>query len=89
MPTRLRGAIEDVSENCEVHGPDSLRSLHMKLASISVAENVWLLCDDFNDRNPGGWTKDMASYFAQHLERFLRKLRELVDSEFGMMVTIL
>jgi hypothetical protein len=32
--------------------------------------------------------KDMAPYVAQHLERFLRKLRELVDDESGMIVVI-
>jgi len=43
------------------------------------------------DRNiyPRGWTKDVTSYLAQHLEHFLRKLRELVDSELGMMVIML
>ena len=35
------------------------------------------------------FTKDMAAYVAQHLERFLRKLIELVDSESGKMVIIL
>jgi hypothetical protein len=79
----LRGTqIEDVSDHCEVHSPDSLRSLQLKLASMSVADIMsGFRVDDFNDRNiyPGGdeWTKDMAPYVAAHLERFLRKLREL------------
>jgi NADH:ubiquinone oxidoreductase subunit D len=75
-----------------VYSPDSLRSLQLKLASMSVAEIMsGFRVDTFNDRNiyPGGWTKDMASYVAQQLERFLRKLRELVDSKLGMMVIIL
>ena|SRR5215467_2226924 len=85
--------IEDVDEHCEVHSPDSLRSLQLKLASISVAQIMSAFrVDDFNDRNiyPEGdqWTKDVAPYVAEHLDRFLRKLRELVDSELGMMVII-
>jgi hypothetical protein len=83
--------IEGISEHCEVHSPDSLRSLQLRLASTSVAEIMsGFRLDDFNDRNiyPGGWTKDMAPYVAEHLERFLRKLRELVDDESGMMVVI-
>jgi hypothetical protein len=46
--------------------------------------------DDFNDRDiyPGGWDESAASYIAWHLERFLRRLSELADSELGMMVII-
>src|SRR5262249_23343162 len=83
--------IEGVSEHCELHSPDSLRSLQQKLASTSVAEIMSRFrLDDFNDRNiyPGGWTEDMVPYVAQHLECFLRKLRELVDGELGMLVII-
>ncbi|MBV9062802.1 MAG: hypothetical protein JOY77_07710 [Alphaproteobacteria bacterium] len=83
--------VEGISEHCELHSPDSLRSLPPRLASTSVAEIMsGFGFDDFNDRNiyPGGWTEDMAPYVAQHLERFLGKLRELVDGESGMMVVI-
>jgi hypothetical protein len=58
---------------------------------MSVAEIMsGFRVDNFNDRNiyPGKWTKDMAPNVARHLERFLRKLRELVDGELGMMVII-
>jgi hypothetical protein len=83
--------IEGISEHCELHSPDSLRLLQLRIASTSVAEIMsGFRFDNFNDRNiyPGGWTEDMAPYVAQHLERFLRKLRELVDGESGMMVVI-
>jgi hypothetical protein len=85
--------IEGVSEHCELHSPDSLRSLQLRLGSTSVAEIMsGFRCDDFNDRNiypfPGEWTEDAAPYVAQYLERFLGKLRELVDGESGMMVVI-
>jgi len=85
--------IEDVSEHCEVHSPESLRSLQLKSASMSVAEIMsGFRVNDFNHRNiyPEGdkWTEDVAPYIAEHLERFLRKLRELADSELGMMVII-
>jgi Domain of unknown function (DUF1877) len=84
--------IAGVSEHCEVHSPKSLRSLQLKLASMSVPEIMsGFRVDTFNDLNiyPGGWTKDMAAYIAQQLERFPRKLRELVDRELGLMVIIL
>ena len=83
--------IEGVSEHCEVHSPDSLKSLQLRLASTSVTEIMsGFRADDFNDRNiyPGRWTDAMAPYVAEHLERFLRKLRELVDAESGMIVVI-
>jgi Domain of unknown function (DUF1877) len=83
--------IEGVSEHCELHSPDSLRSLQLKLASTSVAEIMsGFRLDDFNDRNiyPEGWTEDMVPYVARHLECFLRKLRELADGELGMLVII-
>jgi hypothetical protein len=66
--------------------------MQLKLASMSVAEIMsGFRVDTFNDRNiyPGGWTKDMASYVALRLECFQRKLKDLVDSELGMMVIIL
>ena len=83
--------IEGISEHCEVHSPDSLRSLQLRLASTSVAEIMsGFRLDDFNDRNiyPGRWTDGWAPYVAEHLERFLRKLRELVDGDSGMIVTL-
>jgi hypothetical protein len=85
--------IEGVSEHCELHSPDSLRSLQLRLGSTSVAEIMsGFRCDDFNDRNiypcPGEWTEDMAPYVAEHLERFLKKLREMVDGDSGMIVVI-
>ena len=85
--------IEDISEDCELHSPDSLRLLQLRIASTSVAEIMsGFRCDDFNDRNiypfPGEWTEDAAPYVALHLERFLKKLRELVDGDSGMIVTL-
>jgi DDE superfamily endonuclease len=50
-----------------------IRSLQLKLASMSVAETMsGFRVDDFNDRNiyPGGWTKDLAPYVAQHLRHW-------------------
>ena len=44
--------IEGVSEHCELHSPDSLRSLQLGLGSMSVAEIMsGFRCDDFNDRS--------------------------------------
>ena len=83
--------IGGVPEHCEVHAPESLKALDLELAARSLEDIMsGFRADIFAELQiyPDGWSNDMTRYVAQHLERFLRKLHEIVEHGLGMLVVI-
>jgi Domain of unknown function (DUF1877) len=83
--------IPGVSEHCEVHSPESVEALHAALSARSVEDIICALEPTALSElkiYPAGWSDDPKPYVAQYLERFVGKVREIIDRRLGMLVVI-
>jgi Domain of unknown function (DUF1877) len=94
--TLLSGGVQmnEVSEHCEAHSPESIRALHHRLSSTSVpAIMANFDAEVFNAKEiyggPGwddsDWTRD---YIEKHLKTFISVIGQAAGQNKGILVVI-
>ena len=85
--------VTDVSEHCQVHSPEAIRDVFLRLKAIPDEDFMARFNPTaFNALNiypgNGNWSATNAASIATALRKFLNKLQQTVDSDQGLMVVI-